>query len=115
MIHHHPVFAAAVIAVLQADCVRTSILRHFRIVPSSSFSPFCRQVNIPLDTDQQSVYTQYSARSETLTAIPIEVGGPAHRLPGPTREMETDNKDAWSLTQRPLGQASCNPDVSSPS
>ena len=94
MIHQPPVFATTVISVPQANCVRTSIVRHVHIRSSPSLISFCCHVHIPLDTNQQRVYTFSSARSETLTAIPIEAGGPSHRLPGPTSEMETDKKDA---------------------
>lgn len=88
MIRQNPVSATAVISTPQANCVRTSISGHFLTFAFHAFLPFCRQVNIPLDTYQQIVYTFFSARHETLKAIPIEAGDPAHRLPGPTSELK---------------------------
>ena len=94
MIRQIPVFATAVISAPHANCVRTSIFRHFHTLSSHSFLPCCSHSTIPLDTDPQILYIQYRVRSEKLKAIPIEAGGHAHRLPGPTSEMETDKKDA---------------------
>ena len=94
MIAHNATCVPAVMSVKRANCVCPPILRHVHTLSSHAFLPCCSHSNIPLDTDPQILYTHYRARSETLTAIPIEAGGHAHRLPGPTSEMETDNKDA---------------------
>jgi hypothetical protein len=88
MMHHLSVFATPVMSVKRATCVRSSIFPHVHRLAFRSCWPWCCPSNIPLDTDQQMVYPYFSTWHETLTAIPIEAGGRAYRLPCPTREMK---------------------------